>query len=177
MSDSLQHHGLQRTRLPCPSPAPGACSYSMSIASVMPSNYLILCRLLLLPSVFPSIRVFSNESALYIRWPKYWSLSFSISPSNEYWEVISFRIDWFDLLAVQGILRSLLQHHISKSSTWQIHGILVFLAFDACPRWGVQVFVKCIQTPCDTKITTQILLYTFEKVYPLQLSSKVEVAK
>ena len=125
----------------------------------------------------PSISVFSNESAFYIRWPKYWSFSFSISPSNEYWELISFRIDWFDLLAVQGILRSLLQHHISKSSTWQIHGIFVFLAFDACPRWGVQVFIKCIQTPCDTKITTQILLYTFEKVYPLQLSSKVEVAK
>ena len=89
----------------------------MSIESEMPSNYLILCYpLLLLPSIFPSIRVFSNESALHIRWPKYWSFSFSISPSNEYSGLISFRIDWFDLLAVQGTLKSLLQHHSSKAS-------------------------------------------------------------
>ena len=89
----------------------------MSIESVMPSNYLILCRpLLLLPSIFPSIRVFSNESVLPIRWPKYWSFSFSISPSNEYSGLISFRIDWLDLLAVQGTLKSLLQHHSSKAS-------------------------------------------------------------
>ena len=83
----------------------------------MPSNHLILCcPLLLLPSIFPSIRVFSNELALYIRWPKYWSCSFTISPSNEYSGLISFRIDWLDLLAVQGTLKSLLQHHISKVS-------------------------------------------------------------
>ena len=83
----------------------------------MPSNHLILCRpLLLLPSIFPSIRVFSNESALHIRWPKYWSFSFSISPSNEYSGLISFGIDWLDLLAVQGTLKSLLQHHSSKAS-------------------------------------------------------------
>ena len=89
----------------------------MSIELVMPSNHLILCRpLLLLPSIFPSIRVFSNESALLIKWPKYWSLSFSISPSNEYSGLISFRIDWFDLIAVQGTLKSLLQHHDSKAS-------------------------------------------------------------
>ena len=89
----------------------------MSIESVMPSNHLILCyTLLLLPSIFPSIRVFSNKSALHIRWPKYWSFSFSISPSNEYSKLISFRIDWFDLLAVQGTLKSLLQHHSSKAS-------------------------------------------------------------
>src|SRR5574341_461489 len=89
----------------------------MSIESVMPSNHLILCYpLLLLPSIFPSIRVFSNESVLHIRWPKYWSFSFSISPSNEYSGLIPFRIDWFDLLAVQGILKSLLQHHNSKAS-------------------------------------------------------------
>ena len=86
-----------------------------SIASVMPSNHLILCcPLLLLPSVFPSIRVFSNESILRIRWPKYWSCNFGISPSNEYSGIISFRIDWFDLLAVQGTLKSLFQHHSSK---------------------------------------------------------------
>ena len=84
---------------------------------VMPSNHLILCHpLLLLPSIFPSIRVFSNELVLCIRWPKYWSFSFSISPSNEYSELISFRIDWFDVLAVQGTLKSLLQHHSSKAS-------------------------------------------------------------
>ena len=89
----------------------------MSIESVMPSNHLILCcPLLLLPSICPSIRVFSNESALRIRWPKYWSFSFSISPSNEYSGLISFRMDWLDLLAVQGTLKSLLQHHSSKAS-------------------------------------------------------------
>ena len=89
----------------------------MSIESVMPSNHLILCRpLLLLPSIFPSIRVFSNESVLCIRWPKDWSFSFSISPSNEYSGLISFRVDWLDLLAVQGTLECLLQHHSSKAS-------------------------------------------------------------
>ena len=89
----------------------------MSIKSVMPSNHLILCHpFLLLPSIFPSIRVFSNESALRIRWPKFWSFSFNISPSNEYSGLISFRIDWLDLLAVQGTLKSLLQHHSSKAS-------------------------------------------------------------
>ena len=88
-----------------------------SIESVMPSNHLILCHpLLLLPSIFPSIRVFSNESALCIRWPNYWSFSFSLSPSNEYSGLISFRMDWLDLLAVQGTLKSFLQHHSSKAS-------------------------------------------------------------
>ena len=89
----------------------------MSIESMMPSNHLIFCRpLLLLPSIFPSIRVFSDESALHIRWPKYWTFSFSISPSNEHPGLISFSMDWLDLLAVQGILKSLLQHHSSKAS-------------------------------------------------------------
>ena len=115
MSLSLRPHGLQRARLPCLSPPPWSLFKLMSTESVMPSNHLILCRpLLLLPSIFPSIRVISNESALCIRWPKYWSFSFSISPSNEYSGLISFRIDWFDLLAVQGTLKSLLQHHSSK---------------------------------------------------------------
>ena len=92
----------------------------MSIESVMPSNHLILCRpLLLLPSIFLSIRAFSNESVLHIRWPKYWSFSFSISPSNEYSGLISFRMDWLDLLAVQGTLKGLLQHHSSKASILQ----------------------------------------------------------
>ena len=89
-----------------------------SIRLVMPSNHLILCCPLLLASIFPSIRVFSNESVLCIRWPKYWSFSFNISPSNEYSGLISFRIDWLDLLAVQGTLKSPLQHHSSKASTF-----------------------------------------------------------
>ena len=114
VSDSLQPHGLQHANPPCPSPTPGV--YSNSTESAMPSNHLILCcPLLLLPSVFPSIRVFSNESALRIRWPKYWSFSFNISPSNEYSGLMSFRMDWLDLLAVQGTLKSLLQHHSSKA--------------------------------------------------------------
>ena len=91
----------------------------MSIESVMPSNHLILCHPLILPSIFPSIRVFSNESSLHIRRPKYWSFSFSISPSNEYSGLISFRMDWLDLFAVQGTLKSLLQHHSSKTSILQ----------------------------------------------------------
>uniref|UniRef100_A0AC11E0A1 Uncharacterized protein n=3 Tax=Ovis aries TaxID=9940 RepID=A0AC11E0A1_SHEEP len=92
----------------------------MSIESMMPSNHLIFCHhFLLLPSTFPSIRVFSNESALCIRWPKYWSFSFNISPSNEHSGLISFRMDWLDLLAAQGTLKSLLQHHISKASILQ----------------------------------------------------------
>ena len=117
VSNSLQPHGLQHTRPPCPSPPPRAY---MSIESVMPSNHLILCcPLLLLPSIFSSTRVFSNESALRIRWPKYGSFSFNISPSNEHSGLISFRMDWLDLLAVQGTLKSLLQHHSSKASIIQ----------------------------------------------------------
>ena len=88
----------------------------MSIRSVMPSNHFILCRPLLPPSTFPSFRVFSNESVLHIKWPKYWSFSFSISPNSEYSGLISFRMDWLDLLAVQGTLKSILQHHSSKAS-------------------------------------------------------------
>ena len=116
-SDSLGACGLQHTRLPCSSPIPGACSNSCPLSWwCHPTVYLILSRpLLLLPSIFPSIRLFSNESVLCIRWPKYWSFSFSISPSNEYSGLISFRIVWFDLLAVQGTLKSLLQHHSSKA--------------------------------------------------------------
>ena len=114
---TLLPHGLQHTRPPCPSPTPRVCSNYMSIKLVMPSNQLILFHpLLLQPSIFPSIRVFSNESVLPIRWPKYWSFSFNISPSNEYSGLISFRMDWLDLLVVQGTLKSLLQYHSSKAS-------------------------------------------------------------
>ena len=103
----------------------------LSIESVMPSKHLILCHpLLLLPSIFPSIRVFSNQSVLHIRWPQYWSFSFSISPSNEYSGLISFKIDWLNLLAVQGTLKSLLQHHSSKASIlWRSAFFMVQLSF------------------------------------------------
>ena len=105
----------QYARPPCPSPTPGV--HPNPCPLVMPSSHLILCHsLLLLPSTFPRIRVFSNESALRFRWPKYWSFSFNISPSNEHPGLISFRMDWLDLLAVQGTLKSLLQHHSSKAS-------------------------------------------------------------
>ena len=117
VSNTLQTHGLQHARPPCPSPTPRACSKSCSFKSVIPSKHLILCHPLLLPpSIFPSIRVFSDESVLRIRWPKYWSFSFSIIPSKEHPGLISFRMYWLDLLAVQGTLKSLLQHHSSKAS-------------------------------------------------------------
>ena len=120
---NLQPHGLQHARPPCPLPSPGVYS-NMSIELVMSSNHLILCCLLHPPpSIFPSIRVFSNESVLRIRWPKYWSFSFSTSPFNEYSGLISFRMDWLDLLAVQGTVKSFLHHHNSKTS------ILRFSAF------------------------------------------------
>ena len=116
MSSCLQPHGQQHARLPCPSSTPRACALRF-IESVMPSNHLILCHpLLLLPSNLPSIRVFPNESVLHIRWSKYWRFSFNISPSSEHQGLISFRMDWLDLLTVQGTLKSLLQHHSSKAS-------------------------------------------------------------
>ena len=118
MSDSLCPWGLQHTSLPSLSLPPRACSHSW------PSNHLILCRpLLLLPSVFHSIRVFSSESVLHIRWPEYWSFNFSISPSNEYSGLISLRVD---LLAVPGTLKSLLQHHNSKASTLWCSALFIF---------------------------------------------------
>ena len=118
VSDSLWPHGLQHANLPSPSLSPGDCSNSCPMSQWMtPSNRLILCHpLLFLTSIFPSIRVFSNNSPLRIRWQKYGSFSFSISTSSEYSGLVSFRIDWFDLLAVQGTLESLLQHHSSKAS-------------------------------------------------------------
>ena len=116
LGPTLRPHESQHARTPCPSPTPSLLKF-MPIESVMPSNNVILCRpLLLLPSIFPSIRVFSDKSTLRVRWPKYWSFSFSISPSNEHPGLISFRMDWLDLLAVQGTFKSLLQHHSSKAS-------------------------------------------------------------
>ena len=125
MTNSLQPHRLQNTGPPCPSPAPGVPqTYLHCVSDAI--HHLILCHpLLLLPSIFPSSRVFSNESILCIRWPKYWSFSFNISPSNEHSGLISFRMDWLDLLAVQGTLKSLLQHHSSKASILQCSGFFI----------------------------------------------------
>ena len=116
MSDSLQPWGLQHARPPCPSPTPGVYSDSCPLSHWWHPTISSSHPLLLLPIVFSSIRVFSNESVLRIRWPKYWSFSFSINPSNKYSGLISFRMDWLGLLAVQGTLKSLLQHHSSKAS-------------------------------------------------------------
>ena len=127
MSDSLWPHGLQHTRLPRLSPIPEFVQIHISDAS-----HLILCHLLLLlPSVFPSIRVFSSELALHLRWPKYWSFSLSISTSSEYSGLISFRINWFDLLAVQGTLKSLPQHHSSKASILR-HSAFIMVQLTFC---------------------------------------------
>ena len=116
LSDSLWHHESQHARPPYSSPTTGVYSNPCPLESMMPSNHLILCRpLLLLPPIPPSIRVLSSDSILLMRWPKYWSFSFSISPSNEHLGLI-FRMDWLDLIAVHGTLKSLLQHHNSKAS-------------------------------------------------------------
>ena len=114
MSDSLRPHESQHARPPCPSPTPGVHSNSCLIELVIPSSHLILCRPLLLPTIPPSIRVFSNESALRMRWPKYWSFSFNISPSKEHPGLISFRMDWLDLLAVQGTRKSFSNTTVQK---------------------------------------------------------------
>ena len=125
MSNSLRPHGLQHARPPCPSPTRRLLKLT-SIELVMPTNHLILCcPLLLLPSIFPSIRVFSNESALHIRWPEYWSFSFNISPSSEHPGLISFRMDWLDLLAIQGTVKNLLQYHSSKASILRLSAFFI----------------------------------------------------
>ena len=129
MSDSLWPHELQHGRLPCLSPTPGVYPDSCPLSRWCHLNISSSCPLLLLPSIFPNIRVFSNESALRIRWPKYWSFSFNISPG-----LISFRMDWLDLLEVQGTLKSLLQHHSSKASIfWHAAFFLVQLSHPYMP--------------------------------------------
>ena len=165
----------------------------MSIESVMPSNHLILCcPLVILPSIFPSIRVFPSESAFHIRWPKYWS--FSISPSNQYSRLISFRIDWFDLLALQGTLKSLLQHHSSKASVlrcsaffivqlshpylttgktialtiWTFVGKVMYLLFNMLSRF-VTVFLpksKCLQSPSAVILKPKKLSLSLFPLFP-----------
>ena len=157
----------------------------MSIESVMPSNHLILCRPLLPPSIFPSIRVFSNESVLPIRWSKYWSFSFSISPSNECSGLISFRMDWLDLLAVQGTLKSFIQHHSSNTSilwcsafyivqlshpymttgkaivltVWTFVGKVMSLLFNTLSRFVIVFLLrsKCLLISCLQSLSTMIL--------------------
>ena len=148
MSDSLWPHALWHARLPCPSPFLLEFAQTHVHWVMMPSNHLILCcPLLLLPSVFPSIRVFSSESVLHIKWPKYWSFSFSISPSNKYSGLISFRMAWLDLLEVQGTLKSLLHHQSSKTS------ILLCSAF-----FRVQISHPYMTTGKTTALTGQTLL-------------------
>ena len=153
MSDSLQPHGLQHTTSLSITSSQSLLKV-MSVESVMPSNHRILCRpLLLLPSVFPSIRVFSNESVLHIRWPKYWSFSFSISPSSEHSGLISFRMDWLDLLAVQGTLRSLLRHHSLKASVLQ------------CPAFFTVQLSHPYMTTGKTIALTYIYIYIYIYIY------------
>ena len=124
MYDTLQSHGLQHQNSLSISNSQSLLKL-MSLESVMPSSHLILSHPLLLPSIFSSIKVFSNESILCMRWPKYWSYNFSISPSNKYSGVISFRINWFDLLTVQGTLKSIIQHHCSKASILQCSALFI----------------------------------------------------
>ena len=138
----------------------------MSIESVMPSNHLILCRpLLLLPSIFPSIRVFYSESVLCVRWPKYWSFSFSISPSNEHPGLISFRMDWFDLLAVQGTLKSLLQHHSSKASILQPSAFFILQLSHPYMTTGKtialtrQTFVGKVMSPLFNRLSRFVIAF------------------
>ena len=136
----------------------------MSIELVMPSNHLILCRpLLLLPSSFPSIRVFSNESVLHIRWPKYWNFIFSINPSNEYSGLISFRIDWLDLIAVQGTLKSLLQHHSSKASLFWCSALFT-----------VQLSHPYMTTRRSIAVSTWTLSVKYIPPHPQKLASKIK---
>ena len=140
MSNSLRPHGLQHARLPCRSPTPGACSNSGPLSRwchpTISSSVIPFSSLSCSSSIFPSIRVFSNKSFLHIRWPKYWSFSFSISPSNEYSGLISFRVDWLDLLAVQGTLKSLLQHHRSKASILWHSVFLIVQLLHPCMTTG-----------------------------------------
>ena len=138
----------------------------MSIEWVMLSNHLILCHpVLLLPSIFPSIRVFSNESALHIRWPKYWSFGFSISPSNEYSGLISFRMDWLDLLAVQGTLKSFFQHHSSKASIFQCSALfMVWLSHDYWKNHSLDYTDLCQQSNVSAFYWKVLDIIIFERL-------------
>ena len=150
MSDSLYPHGLQHARPACLSPTPGACSNSCPWSQRCHPTISSSCPLLLPPSVFPSIRVFSSESALRIRWPKYWSFSLSICPSNEHPGLISFRMAWLDLLAVQGTLKSLLPHHSSKASILQRSAFFTVLGYlEACCLAPIHLFFTGFFFSCN----------------------------
>ena len=179
---TLWPHESQHARPPCPSPTPGVYSNPWM---VMPSNHLILCRpLLLLPPIPPSIRVFSNESTLRMRWPKYWSSSFSISPSNEHLGLISFRMDWLDLLGVQGTLKSFLQHHSSKASiflcsaffTVQLsHPYITTGKTIALTSWTfvgkvMSLFFNMLSRLVITQMYNNIRIATLPKVSPTSIS-------
>ena len=162
VSDSLGPHGLQHTSLPCPSLSPRICLSSCPVNQWWhPTHLIFCCHLLFLLSVFPSIRDFSNELAVCIRWPKYWSFSFSISPSKEYSGLISFKSDWFDLLAFQGTLKSLLHYHSSKAS--------IFLCSAFFIVWFSQLYLttgKTVALPIRTLVGEVMsllfnILYTF----------------
>ena len=149
MSDSLRPHEPQHARLPAHHQLPEFTQTHVH-ESVMPFNHLILCHpLLLLPSIFPSIRVFSNESTLGIRWPKYWSFSFNIHPTNEHPGLISFRMDWLDLLALQGTLKSLLQHHSSKASILQRSAFFIVQLSHPYMTTGKTIALPLRTPPCE----------------------------
>ena len=159
VSDSLRPYGLQYARLPCPSLSTGVCSNSCPLSQWCHPTISSCHPLLLLPWIFPSIRVFPSESVLFIRWPKYWSFSFNISPSNEYSGMISFRMDWLDLLAVQGTLKSLLQHHSSKASIlWCSASFIVQLSHPYMTTGKTTAFTR------QTMLTKYYLC--FLKCYP-----------
>ena len=189
MSDSLWPHELQHSRLPCPSPTPGVHSNSQPLSWWC--QLILCCPLFLLPLIPPSIRVFSNESTLHMRWPKYWSFSFGISPSKEHPGMISFRMDWLDLLAVQGTLKSLLQHHSSNASILQ-HSAFFTLTFKTfifhincwkiCVDWNIDHFPKRVKVvltlflwklettlknkiPCNAKYGFQCRILVYEIVF------------
>ena len=153
---TLQPHGLQQARLPCPSLSPRVFSNSSLVSQWCHPTISSSCPLLLLPSIFLTLRVFSIELVLHIRWPKYWSFSFSISPSNEYSGLIFFRIDWFDLLGVQGTLKSLLQHHNSKTSMLWCSGFFMiqlphlYLTTGKTIALTIWTFVRKVILPPDS---------------------------
>ena len=164
--DSLWHHESQQARHPGPSPTPRVYSNPCPIKSVMPSSHLIPCLPLpLLPPIPPSIRVFSNESALCMRWPKYWNFIFSISPSIEHPGLISLRMDWLDLLAVQGILKSLLQHHSSKASIFQRSAFFTVQLSHSCMTTGKTIaltrwtFVGKVMSLCFNMLSRLVITF------------------
>ena len=170
LSDSLRPHELQHPRLPCPSPTPWAYSNSCTSWQWFHPTISSCHPLLLLPSIFHSIRVFSSESILCIRWPKYWSFSISISPSNEYSGLISFRIDWLDLLAVWGSLKSLLQHHSSKAS------VLWHSAFFIVPSVRFIPFLSLVVSIFDWNVPLVSLIFLRRSlVFPILLFSSISL--